>query len=334
MGGRFKAAPEDFRVEEISAYLPSGEGEHLFLWIEKRGLSTPDVARSVARELGLSEREVSYAGLKDRQSIALQWLCVPAKLEARVRALAIPQVRILELRRHGNKLRTGHLRANLFRIRIRRPVDLDCGREALEHLRRVGLPNYFGAQRFGRARENAGAGQALLRGERLAGIDRFRRKMFLSAFQSLLFNRALSARIQSGAFSTALLGDVMQKLTSGGSFICEEPQLDQPRIDSFDISPAGPLFGPKMLRARHAVADAEAKLLADEQMRLEDFEAGGGETRGGRRPYRIAAPSCEIASEGPDAWLRFELPKGSYATALLREVLGERGEPRGELEPL
>ena len=333
MAGQFKASPEDFIVEEIPAYLPCGEGEHLFLWIEKTGLSTPEVVSSLARELKLRERDVSYAGLKDRQAVARQWLCVPARAEPLVGLLAIPQLRVLEAKRHRNKLRTGHLEGNRFQIRIRHPVDLDSGRAAIEQLRRRGLPNYYGAQRFGRSGQNASAGKAVLRGERVSGLDRFRRKLFLSAFQSMLFNRALSARIGGGRFSTALAGDVMQKHSSGGLFVCEDPAVDQPRLDSFEISPTGPLFGPKMLRPMGEVAAVEAELLAEEHMALEDFESGGGETQGARRPYRLPIGRCELARDGDDAWLSFELPKGSYATALLREVLGPRGEPANELEP-
>jgi tRNA pseudouridine13 synthase len=125
----------------------------------------------------------------------------------------------------------------------------------------------------------------------------------------------------------------MQKLSSGGLFVCEDPAVDQPRLDSFEISPTGPLFGPKMLRPMGEVAAVEAELLAEEHMALEDFESGGGETQGARRPYRLPIGRCELARDGDDAWLGFELPKGSYATALLREVLGPRGEPANELEP-
>ena len=334
MGGRFKAAAEDFRVEEVPAYLPCGEGEHLFLWVEKRALSTPQVASALAAELGLGEREVSYAGLKDRQAVARQWFCVPARAEAAVRRMETPQIRVLECQRHRNKLRSGQLKGNRFPIRIRGPLDVGGGRAALERLRRRGLANYFGPQRFGRARQNAATGRALLMGEPARGLDRFQRKLFLSAFQSLLFNRALSARIEGGAFAIARAGDVMQRLATGGLFVCAEPRVDQPRLDSFEISPAGPLFGPKMMRAAGEVAEAEAELLYREGLRLDGFSAGGGETRGGRRAYRLAVPDCEIAEEGADAWLCFELPRGSYATVLLRELLGTRGEPAEELEPL
>ena len=334
MGGRFKATPEDFRVEELPAYLPCGEGEHLFLWVEKRALSTPQVASALAAELKLREREVSYAGLKDRQAVARQWFCVPARAEGALRGLDNPQIRVLESNRHRNKLRSGQLKGNRFQIRIRGPLNVGAGREALERLRRRGLANYFGPQRFGRGRQNAATGRALLMGEPARGVDRFQRKLFLSAFQSLLFNRALSARIEGGEFAIALAGDVMQRLGSGGLFVCTEPQVDQPRLDCFEISPAGPLFGPKMMSAAGEVAEAEAELLSREGMTLADFSAGSGETRGGRRAYRLAVTDCEIAQEGPDAWLGFELPRGTYATVLLREVLGAGGEPAEELEPL
>ncbi len=126
----------------------------------------------------------------------------------------------------------------------------------------------------------------------------------------------------------------MQRLESGGLFLCEDPARDQARIDSFELSPTGPLFGPKMLPAGGMVAAAEARLLEVEQMRLGDFQAGGGEAQGARRAYRLPVRSCEIDREADDAWLRFELPRGSYATMLLREVLGLRGEPASALEPL
>lgn len=333
MGGRFKLLPEDFVVEEVPAYLPCGAGEHLFLWVEKRGQSTPEVAGALASALGVTVRDISYAGLKDRQAVARQWFCAPARTEAALPRVDIPGVRVLEWRRHRNKLRTGQLRANRFELRIRGPLDVQLGRDAIEALRLRGLPNYFGLQRFGRARQNAAIGKALFRGDR-PPVDRFQRKLFLSAFQSLLFNRALSARIESGAFAAALPGDLMQKLESGGLFLCASPAIDQPRVESFEISPTGPLFGPKMMRAAGRIAEEEVALLAGEGMTVDQLSAGGREAKGGRRPYRLPVARCELSTEGEDAWLRFELPRGSYATVLLREVLGPRAEPADQLEPL
>lgn len=320
-GGHFKAQPEDFEVEELPAYAPSGAGEHLFLWVEKRGHDTPWVARALASALGVPEREVSYAGLKDRQAVTRQLFSVPARAEERLAGFAAPDVRVLWARRHGNKLRTGHLSGNRFRIRLREVRDAGAARAVLERLSAQGLPNYFGEQRFGARGDNAEAGKKLLLGERLPRRpDRFERKLFLSAYQSLLFNRALAARIGDGTLGRALKGDVLRKRDTGGLFVCESPEADQPRVDAFEVSPAGPLFGPKMLRAVGEVASREEALLAAEGLTLAAFERGGGETEGGRRPYRVPF-SPQVTPEGADLWIAFELPKGSYATVALRELL-------------
>lgn len=320
--GLVKAVPEDFEVEEVPAYLPSGEGEHLYLWVEKRGLSTPEAARLLASHLGIPEREVSYAGLKDRQALSRQTLCVPAKVEAKLAGFAHPKLRLLSQARHGNKLRTGHLRGNRFRIRIREVQDPGAAQETLERLRAQGAPNYFGEQRFGRAEDNAELGRKLLLGERLdPPPDRFRRRLYLSAFQSRLFNRALAERLRAGSWARALLGDVLEKSEGGGQFLCLDPAVDQPRVERFEVSPAGPLFGPKMLRAQGEVGKAEERLLVEEGVRLEDFARGKGETEGARRPYRVRLADAELSAEGADLWLSLALPRGSYATVVLAELL-------------
>ena len=151
--------------------------------------------------------------------------------------------------------------------------------------------------------------------------DKFQRKLYLSAFQSRLFNRALVDRLRAGTFDQALRGDVLRREDSGGLFVCESPEVDGPRVAAFEVSPAGPLFGPKMTAAAHAVAEAEAKLLADEGVTLDDFRRGGDETQGGRRPYRVRLGGVSLEVEGADLRLAFELPRGSYATEVLHELL-------------
>jgi tRNA pseudouridine13 synthase len=336
-GGQIKSEPEDFWVEEIPAYLPCGEGEHLFLWLEKRGVSTPEIAQSLARSLGLSEREVSYGGLKDRQGVTAQFFCVPARAESALTTLKLPHAKIHYWKRHSNKLRSGHLAGNRFRIRIR-GADPQAASEVLEQLRHTGVPNYFGPQRFGARGDNPEIGKRLLQGQERLRLNRFQRRLFLSAYQSLLFNRALSARIAAGTFQRALAGDVMRKAAvpsgsvlpssqpsprgRGGLFVCTEPAVDQPRLERFEISPTGPIFGPKMMPAAGAVAAEEDRLLRQESLTLEDFQRGGDETEGGRRMYRIPLAAPELSHEGQDVWLAFELPKGSYATIVLHEVMG------------
>lgn len=321
-GGAFKLVPEDFEVEELPAYAPSGEGEHLYLWVEKRGRDTRELVKALAGALGVDEGDIGVAGMKDRQAITRQLLSVPAKAEPRVADFALEGVRVLWTRRHGNKLRTGHLKGNRFRLRLRGVKDVGAARESFSRLGARGVPNYFGDQRFGREGDNADFGRLLVLGQRLPRRpDKFQRKLYLSAFQSRLFNRALVERLRAGTFDTALLGDVLRREDSGGLFVCEAPEVDGPRVASFEVSPAGPLFGPKMTAATHAVAEAEAKLLADEGVTLDDFKRGGDETQGGRRPYRVRLGNPLLEVDGEDLVLTFELPKGSYATEVLHELL-------------
>lgn len=321
-GGAFKLVPEDFEVEELPAYAPSGEGEHLYLWVEKRGRDTREVVKALSGALGVDEGDIGVAGMKDRQAVTRQLLSVPAKAEPRVADFALEGVSVLWTRRHGNKLRTGHLKGNRFRLRLRGVKDVGAARESFSRLGAHGVPNYFGDQRFGREGDNADFGRLLVLGQRLPRRpDKFQRKLYLSAFQSRLFNRALVERLRAGTFDTALLGDVLRREDSGGLFVCEAPEVDGPRVASFEVSPAGPLFGPKMTAAAHAVAEAEAKLLADEGVTLEDFKRGGDETQGGRRPYRVRLGNPSLEVDGEDLVLTFELPKGAYATEVLHELL-------------
>jgi len=316
--GIFKESPEDFEVEEVPAYQPSGEGEHLFLWVEKRGVSTPDAAKRLTRQLGLAERDISWAGMKDKQAVTRQFFSVSSKVEGLVASFADPDVRVLSAKRHRNKLKTGHLDGNRFKLRVVSVTDPAAFRAAFDRLVANGVPNFFGEQRFGA--DNAARGKnMLLKGGGKRG-NRFERKLLLSSYQSLLFNRALERRIAAGTLSKALAGDVLKKHESGGEFVCSDPAVDQPRVDSFEVSATGPMFGPKMRRAEGEVGAAEQALLDEEKIGLEVFEAGGGETLGTRRFFRVrlAEPSLEL--EGDVARLSFTLPSGSYATVVLGEI--------------
>lgn len=307
-------------MEEVPAYLPSGEGSHLYLWIEKVDVETQAVARALARAAGVDPREVGYAGMKDRRAVTRQLFSIPAQAEPRLEGFAMPGVKVLWTRRHGNKLRTGHLIGNRFKIRLREVRDAEAGLASFALLGRRGLPNAFGAQRFGAKGDNAEQGRLLLKGMRLpVRPERFQRKLYLSAIQSLLFNQVLAKRLDDGTFDRALLGDRLRKET-GGMFLCEEPEVDQPRVDAFEVSPTGPLFGPKMPRPQGEVDALEQAVLAEEGLTLEDFKRGGGETEGARRALRVRLESPEGVREGDDLLLSFTLPAGSYATVLLEEL--------------
>ncbi len=323
-GGTLRASPEDFRVDEVPAYLPSGAGPHLYLRIEKRGRTTRDALRALARALGVPERDAGYAGLKDRDAVTTQWLSFPAAKDPDAASLAAPGLTVVQVSRHVNKLRPGHVRANRFAIVVR-GGDLARARAAAEALAARGLPNFFGPQRFGAEGRNAEVGRALLRGEenpeaRRAARDRFLRRLSISAYQSDLFNRWLSERMADGLFAAALRGDVMKKLDTGGLFDCAEPAEDGPRVARFEISPAGPMFGHKLRPAADDALLREQRILAADGMTLEAFARGGGEAEGTRRAARLRV---EIALEplGDGYRAAFELPKGSYATVVMRELV-------------
>jgi len=327
-GGRLRATPEDFEVEELPAYLPSGDGEHLFLWVEKVGIDTPQAARRLATALGLHLSEVSWAGLKDRNAVTRQWLCVPARAEPALAGLQPgPELRVLRHARHGNKLRVGHLRGNRFRIRIRDAEHPEAARAVLEALVARGLPNAFGEQRFGRG-DTALRGLALIRGERLPRLPgAVERKLYVSAYQASLFNRMLEARLRAGTLWRALAGDLLKKTDSGGLFVCREPEVDQPRVERGEVGPTGPIFGWKMPRPAGEVDAAEQALLAAEGLALDAFRRLGGLAEGTRRPFSVPITEASSSSEGATVSLEFTLPAGSYATVLLDEVMKPGSAP-------
>ncbi|HSP18145.1 MAG TPA: tRNA pseudouridine(13) synthase TruD [Myxococcaceae bacterium] len=321
-GGRTRASPEDFEVEEIPAYVPSGQGEHLFLWVEKVGLDTPEAARHIGSALGLRADEVSWAGLKDRAAVTRQWLSVPARAEAALASLSLrPDLRLLAHARHGNKLRVGHLRGNRFRIRIRDAERPDAAGAVLERLVAEGLPNAFGEQRFGRG-DTGLRGRALVLGERLPSRpSAFERKLYVSAYQSLLFNRMLEARLGAGTVRRALPGDLMRKADSGGLFVCREPEVDRPRLERAEIAPTGPMFGWKMPRPEAEVDAAEQALLSSEGLTLDSFRRLGSIAEGTRRPFSVPVSEATWVADGTTVEVAFTLPTGSYATVLLDEVM-------------
>jgi tRNA pseudouridine13 synthase len=328
-GGALRASAEDFRVDEVPAYLPSGAGPHLYLRIEKRGRSTRDAVRELARALGVPERDAGYAGLKDKDAVTTQWLSFPAARDPDPAALAAPGLAVLEVSRHANKLRPGHVRANRFALAVR-GGELGRARACAEALLARGLPNFYGPQRFGAAGRNAEVGRALLRGERTAETgraarDRFLRRLSISAYQSALFNRWLAERMADGLFVAALPGDVLKKLDTGGLFTCEDPAADTARVARFEISPAGPMFGHKLRAAAGEALAREERLLAAEGITLADFARGGGEAEGTRRAARLRV---EVLLEGIADGYRasFELPKGSYATVVMRELMKAEAE--------
>jgi tRNA pseudouridine13 synthase len=330
VGGRIKAAPDDFAVEEIPAYAPSGQGEHLYLWVEKRGLGAEYFIRQVAQRLNLDPRDVGSAGLKDRHAVTRQMLSVPQDAEPHLPRLDGDGIRLLSVSRHTNKLKPGHLLGNRFRILIRDVEHPERLGPILESIRTNGLPNFYGEQRFGRGGLNGLWGLALLRKEEPPPDEygrkpnlhrRFLKKLVLSAAQSLLFNRYLARRLQDGLLRRVLPGDVMSHYPRGGLFVADDVPATQARFDARQVVTSGPMFGRKTFPARGAAAEREAALLAEAGLTSHSFLGFGPLLEGTRRHNVVYVEDLQGAAEEGGVGLSFSLPAGSYATILLREVM-------------
>jgi tRNA pseudouridine13 synthase len=334
IGGQIKREPEDFIVEEIPAYEPSGEGEHLFLWIEKRDTAAEQLQRHLSRTLGISSRDVGVAGLKDRRAVTRQYVSVPAACADRIGEVETDDIHVLRHALHGNKLRTGHSRGNRFFIRIREVSDNATELSEAVRLRILesGFPNDFGSQRFGIDNETLTLGLALLKGSKRpkdipGSRRRFLLKFALSAAQSYLFNRALADRLNDGLIGRVLTGDVMQVVASGGPFVVDDVEREQARLDQRETATTGPMFGPKMRSPVGEPAERERRVLEECGVSESDFVRHRKLTPGTRRPYVVLPDGLTVSNEQNTLLLEFALPRGAYATSLLREFQEGEAKP-------
>jgi tRNA pseudouridine13 synthase len=267
----FRSTPEDFEVEEVPAYAPTGTGEHVFAFIEKRGRTTKDAVRELCESVGADPRAAGWAGLKDRHAITRQWISICGATPDALMRSEIEGIRVLQALPHPHKLRTGHLQANRFHIRLRQ-VDasrIDDLHRVLSEIERHGLPNYYGEQRFGREGDNAERALRWVLGEARAPRSGFQRKLQMSALQSELFNRCVAERVQSSTLGQVFAGDVMKKHDSGGLFIATDAEETQTRADAWEVSPTGPIFGAKMRWPEGEARDREEALLKQPGLTLE-----------------------------------------------------------------
>jgi tRNA pseudouridine13 synthase len=336
--GVIKSTPEDFVVEEIPAYEASGEGPHVFVRFTKRGLTTDDAMRALARALGSDPREAGAAGMKDKHAVTTQTISLaPPRGETasafaeRAAKVEIDHITVHEAKPHTNKLKPGHLVGNRFTISVR-----DIARErvaeviaSLERVGHDGLPNAFGAQRFGREGDNAARARAWLGGSGPAPRDPRQRRFLWSALQSAIFNAVLDARVEDGTWASALEGDLLKRRTSGGLFLCTDVQADRARAAEGEVSPTGPILGVKMRSPEGAPAALEQRLV--QQMLGESFDLAATKKlgEGSRRALRLwiedlrVEPLNDGASEEELQGLRvyFVLPKGAYATTVLSSAV-------------
>lgn len=381
IGGKFKAHPEDFYVEEIPRYQPSGQGQHTYLRFEKTGMTTLAAINRIAQALSISPKAIGYAGLKDANAVTQQTISINEVSPESVQNLDLVGIRILEVARHRNKLKVGHLAGNRFKIRVSdvTKAHLPQVESLLARLQQIGIPNYFGEQRFGVRDNSHWLGLALMQEDygtflaELLGkphpdemsqaqqarqlfddgdwaaaleawpkslrtewlvlkklietddpvkavytIDKRLIRLYVSAYQSFLFNKLLAERLAT--ISQIEVGDIAYIHRNGATFLVESAEAEQPRVDRLEISPAGPLFGVKYLPATAEPGWRETALLKQSGLTLDSFNMPGVRLTGGRRPYRI--PITDVAVDWRDGLLiSFSLPSGGYATMVLRELM-------------
>ncbi len=322
---RIREQPEDFRVDEVTLYPASGQGEHTYVRVEKRLRTTEEVAHILAGAAGLRARDVGFAGRKDRRAVTRQWFSVPGLDPQQALALDYEGIEVQEALRHAHKLRPGQLAGNRFRIVVR-GVDPGMAKAAEVMLAKVsetGLANRFGKQRFGRDGRNAERGIALMRGEE-HWQDRRTARLMVSALQSAIFNRVLDER--PWPVDRVRKGDVAVIHASGGEFLVAHAERENARAEAFEISPSGPLFGPRMRRPAGEVAELEASVLAGFGIEQDEIGQPPFRMRGERRPLRVRVrhASCQAAED--HIVLSFELPPGTYATILLAELFPDLEE--------
>ena len=383
-GGIIKGSPEDFLVEEISAYQPSGQGEHCYALIEKRGIATLEALRRLSKALGVQERDFGYAGMKDAVGVTRQTVSIPRVAPETVLALQIPGITVLSALLHGNKLRLGHLKGNRFRIRVRgaAPDAAARAREVVAILEKRGVPNRFGSQRYGAQGNSHAIGAAVLRGDfrgavdtligdpaavsderwRLA-IEAYRRgeiaeslalfpghfrverellgrlaqrpdafdkafntvqprlkRLYLSAFQSSLFDRVLESRLDR--LEQVAEGDIAYKHENGACFLVKDAAAESVRAQSFEISATGPMFGCTMMEPEGAQYELEREVLAAQELTPASFNLPGAlRMDGERRALRVPLAGAEVEEREGDYIVSFSLPRGSYATCVMSEIM-------------
>ncbi len=322
--GVIRHSADDFQVDEYLGITPTGEGEHSFLHIRKRNLNTRDVARQIGQFAKVRQRNVSYAGLKDRHAVTTQVFSVhmPGLPDPDWQQLETDDLQVLLATRHSRKIRRGALRGNDFTLIIRQcQLDASIIEQRLQHIATEGVPNYFGPQRFGYAGNNLNQARELFDGT-LGRVDRELKGMLLSAVRSQLFNQVLSARVKEGSWNQVIPGDVM--IVAGGRGQFPEDQggdVLSDRVKQQEVHPSGPLCGRvgRSLQPRQAVASLEDHVLADAGFWLEGLERFGLEQ--GRRPLRLRVKTLQWHYADNRLKLTFGLPAGSYATTVLRELL-------------
>jgi tRNA pseudouridine13 synthase len=292
------------------------------LHIEKRGMSTPALLSRLGERFRLHERDIGVAGMKDQRGVTRQWISVPARaVEPELAAVESLGVKLLASARHGNKLRMGHLRGNRFTLVLQGDVDVDWLNDRALRMA-AGVPNYFGAQRFGHDNRTVREAERFLQHPRPARSRR--EKMWVSAVQSSLFNAWLSERITDGLLFMAVDGDILLKAENGAPFTCTDATVDTARVQAGEVLPSGPLPGARVRRPDRDALTRESRIFEALGVDEAGLHAHPAFDNGARRAAILRPTELEATAIEGGARVQFALGSGSYATVLLREWVGGR----------
>ncbi len=324
--GVYRLQPEDFQVEEILGFEPEGQGEHLYLWIEKKGSNTAFVAQELARSAGVHPSAVAYSGLKDRHAITRQWfsLHLAGKADPSVASLNSANWQVLKMARHPRKLKRGTHRSNRFTLRLRVDnADENTGKWLEERWQKViqqGVPNYFGPQRFGRGGQNIQKALSWLMADTPQKPPKRQEKgLYLSSLRSALFNAWLAETINKQHWLTPLTGSCFNLQGTRSYFADPAATNISNRLEQGDINPAGPLAGKGNLQSSGAALEAEEAFRETYAAYWQALEGQGLKVE--YRPLRMLPQAAAFNWQAPWLTLSFTLPSGCFATSLLRELV-------------
>lgn len=399
IGGEIRTEYEDFYVEEIPEHLPSGTGPNTWILIEKIGRNTLDVVLDIAKEFKISRKRMGFAGMKDKSALTRQWLCVSNIEASELEGLEdkLYNVKVIEIKQNEKKLRIGQLIGNKFRIIIRNTEnpenDVKTANNILNKLERMGVPNYYGWQRFGKNRPNTHkVGEYIVQNNIKGAVDSYignpypeeknhikfarqyyddgkleeayesmpagmryekmmlrelmkqkhkkgelnetsykialeslpkpLKRMFVHAYQSYLFNKVVSERSKLG-IDKYVPEDI---IIDNKEHLVHEFDINNinERIKSFEVHATAPLYGTKVPLAGGMVGEIEQNILNKEGIKLEDFKCPKTPKLGShglRRAIRFKIWDVSAVKTLEGIQTEFSIPKGCYATAVLREIM-------------
>lgn len=330
ISGKIREIPDNFIVEEVPVYSPSGEGEHVYINITKKLLTTKDVEKTLSNLFQFSQEKIGTAGLKDKNAITTQTFSLlfdginkdkeekEKKLDEIKKKIEETGLKVNWISSHTNKLKPGHLLGNNFSIIITN-VQENAFEKALkiaELLKKTGVPNYYGEQRFGIKGENTEKALKIINRE-LRIRDKWLRKFLISSLQSYLCNLYLAERVNLG-FNKLLKGDIAKKYDTGGLFVVEDITKEQERYNKKEIGFTAPMYGKDLWKAENESGKLEEDILLKTEISIDKLE---NYCSGTRRLGRLLLDNLKVEKVENGIKLNFFLPKGAFATIVLREFM-------------